>query len=101
MKKIIDGKKYDTETAKLIAEWSYGNSSDYRYICEELYLTRKGNWFIFGEGGSGSIYGEQVGSTTFSGGEKIVLIDEEDAKKFIEKHGDSETYEHFFEVEEA
>lgn len=36
MKKIIDGKKYDTETAKLVGEWTNGYSyNDFHYCTED------------------------------------------------------------------
>lgn len=42
MKRIIDGKKYDTETAACIATWDngyYGN--DFKRCEESLYRTKK------------------------------------------------------------
>lgn len=101
MEKIINGKKYDTETATLVTGWNYGNWSDFKYVRENLYLTKKGQWFVAGEGGSFSKYGEQVGNGAFSCGEQINLISEDEAKEFIEKYGDSEIYEQYFEVEEG
>ncbi|MHC5373571.1 hypothetical protein ACYSNU_07180 [Enterococcus sp. LJL120] len=101
MEKIIEGKIYSTETAILIADWSYGYRNDAKYIHEELYLSKKGQWFIFGEGESSSDYGLQVATGTFSSSEKLYLVDEEDAKDFLEEHGDADIYQKYFEVEEG
>lgn len=51
MKKVINGKVYNTETAEEVASYSFSNSNDFRYIREKLYRTKKGNWFLYGEGG--------------------------------------------------
>ena len=40
MKKIINGKKYDTETAVYICGYEYGTCNDFSHIKESLY--RKG-----------------------------------------------------------
>lgn len=59
MKKIINGKRYDTETSEVISEWD--NSLDcgnFRYYEETLYRTRNGNWFLHGKGGQLSPYAE-------------------------------------------
>ena len=37
MQKIVNGKKYDTETATLIGEDSYGNTTDFHFWKEALY----------------------------------------------------------------
>ena len=45
MKKIINGKTYNTETAKEISEWSEGVYRDFTYIGETLYRKRTGEYF--------------------------------------------------------
>ena len=52
MKKIINGKSYNTETATLIGEYSTPGigKSDFYYWEAGLYKTKKGNYFIAGEG---------------------------------------------------
>lgn len=47
MKRIISGKTYNTETAELIISGNNGlYTNDIYYRCEELYLTKKGNYFV-------------------------------------------------------
>ena len=46
MKKIINGTKYDTDTADLIGSFTAGGvcRRDYRYIHEELYRKKNGEF---------------------------------------------------------
>ncbi len=48
MKKIINGKRYDTETAKLIGSDGYSNPSDFNYWSEDLYQKKTGEFFLYG-----------------------------------------------------
>lgn len=59
MKTTINNKVYDTDKATLVAEASsnYGGN-DFRAWTEELYFTRKGNWFLHGRGGPLSKYAD-------------------------------------------
>ena len=52
MKKVIKGKIYDTEKAKLIGTYDTPNlgKSDFHYFEAGLYVTPKGNYFVAGEG---------------------------------------------------
>ena len=50
MKKIIEGRVYNTETAKLLGEFSYSNRRDFNYFSEKLYRTKSGAYFLYGEG---------------------------------------------------
>ena len=47
MKRVIGGKQYNTETAKLVGNWTNGlNPTDYLYGEERLYRTRSGCYFL-------------------------------------------------------
>ena len=102
MKKIIDGKTYNTETAEKIANWWNGlGDRDFRNCEENLYKTKKSAWFISGEGGAMSRWCESNGNTT-SGGEGILVLSESEALAWCESHDvDAETIEENFKVEEA
>lgn len=102
MKKIINGKVYNTETAKHLATFEYGRGRDFDRVNEELYQTKNGTFFLYYEGGPNSSYSEEVGQNEWSGSEGLRIVDEDEAKEFIEKNGDVETYiEVFGEVEEG
>ena len=95
MRKIINKKLYDTDRATLIAEWDNGYPiNDFHNCSEKLYVTKKGNYFIYGTGGPLSIYAKSFGRTT-SGSEDIRSVSREDAIEWclesqrpdiIEKH---------------
>ena len=67
MKKIIEGKTYNTETALLLGDWQNLWKGDYHYCREELYRTRKGTYFIYGEGGALSCYARYIGGSATGG----------------------------------
>ena len=102
MKKIINGKKYDTETAKHVGSWSNGYSySDFEYAKEKLYKNKTGEFFLYGSGGPASKYCEYIDGNTRSGGCDIIPLTENKAKKWAERHLDADRYEEIFgEVEE-
>lgn len=48
MKKIINGKLYNTETAKCVGYWENTPiTTDYNYYYQELYLKRTGEYFLY------------------------------------------------------
>ena len=103
MKKVIDGKVYNTETATKVAEWSNGLSySDFNNENEELYVTKKGNWFLYGEGGANSKYRKSNGNSAW-GSSNIIAMSELDAYKWLEKNNELDAIESYFpkEIEEA
>jgi hypothetical protein len=97
MKKIINGKKYDTETAMLIGTMVNGyNCKDFHYTSEELYQKKNGEFFLFGEGGPLSIYGEQYGNGR-CGSRQIIPYSIEEAQKWVEQQCSTDEYEKFLE----
>lgn len=96
MKKIIRGKKYDTDTAKKVADITNGYPvNDFHYFSEELYLKKSGEFFLHGEGGALSKYSGRDGDMMCYG-EKIVPLSLEEAAAWCEKHTDVEVYEGLF-----
>ena len=98
MKKIIDGKRYDTEKAKAIGSDSYSNRRDFNFWEETLYQKRTGEFFLMGEGGPASKYAESIGQNQWSGGSKLIPMSFDSAKEWAEKHLDADTYEAVFGV---
>ncbi len=102
MKKIINGKRYDTDTAKLIGEDSYSNPGDLNYWHEELYQKKTGEYFLYGEGGAMSSYSRQTGQNEWSGGEEIKPLTLKEAQAWGEKRLSGNEYEETFgKVEEG
>lgn len=101
MKKIIDGRKYDTETAKYLGSSTYSNPSNNHYRHEELYRKKNGEYFLYGEGGSSSVYASQLDVNFWGSGEAIIPMTDDEARKWAEKELSVDEYEEIFgEVEE-
>lgn len=96
MKKIINGKQYNTETAKQQGRDSDSYPGRLEYWSETLYKTKSGNWFLYGEGGAMSRYAEATGDNNWSGGEMIIPMTETAAKEWAEEHLDGDDYEKVF-----
>jgi hypothetical protein len=105
MEEIIDGKRYDTEAdgTEILSSWrnSY-HPGDFHYYEESLYVTKRGNYFIAGSGGALSKYSRSCGNGS-CGGRGITPVSEEEAAKWMEKHGSTDEMIEFFPdyVEEA
>jgi len=97
MKKIIDGRIYDTDKAQQIGTW--WSSQDVRSFthCEEtLYRKRTGEYFLYGWGGPQSKYSRAVGQNEWSGGERIEPLTAEEARRWTEEHLDADEYQKEF-----
>lgn len=46
MKKIINGKMYNTETAEFIDSYESGYPKDFAYVYEALYRKKTGEFFL-------------------------------------------------------
>lgn len=103
MKKIINGKLYNTETAKCVAgNWTGSLSKrDFNYFEEGLYQKKTKEFFLYGEGGAATKYAEYVKGCGYTYGEKIIPLSEDEAKEWAEANMDVEDYiELFGECEE-
>ena len=90
MIQVIDGKRYNTETAKFIFEyWNGYMTSDFKHRTKSLYLTSKGSWFIHHVGGALTDMAESIGNSSH-GSECIEPINADDAYGFLEAHSDDE-----------
>ena len=97
MRKVIGGKVYDTDTAKQIAAASYSHYGDSQYWCEGLYRTKKGNWFLCGEGSAMSKFARAVGQNEVGGGSAIIPLTRGKALSWLEAHAPaSEAFEEYF-----
>ncbi len=97
MDKIINKKRYNTKTAKLIGTGYSGSPrNDYHYWEEQLYRKQTGEYFLYGWGNAASRYSEAVGQNEWKGSEKIQPLTYEAARRWAEKHMEAEEYlEHF------
>lgn len=103
-KYIIEGKKYDTETSKLIGSADGGgqSSSDGNYWQEKLYKSPKGQYWIEAEGGAMSKYGTRIDHSTFAYGFSQYLISVSDAEVWAcENMSNVKKVEENFNIEEG
>ena len=96
MKKIINGKLYDTDTAKSLGYAYHGSSNDFAYWCETLYKKRTGEFFLHGEGGPHSRYAVSQSENTWGGGEKIIPLSYKAAQEWAIQHLDADEYQEIF-----
>lgn len=97
MKKIINGKKYDTKTAQCVGEWDSGHPyNDFNWCSESLYRKKTGEFFLHGEGGALSKYTTTLDQNSWSGGEEIIPMSEKEAKNWAEESLDGDDYEDIF-----
>ena len=97
MKKIINGKVYDTNTAKELG--SYGNGGtwrDFSHWEETLYRKKTGEYFLHGEGGPMTRYAEAQGQNQWSGGSRIMPMTYQEATQWAEEHLSADEYEEIF-----
>lgn len=97
MKKIINGKLYDTNTANELASASHGEGPrDFRYYSESLYRKKTGEFFLHGSGGPMTHYAVSVGQNSWRGGEKIIPLSYKAAQEWAEKNLDADDYQEIF-----
>lgn len=102
MRKIVNGKLYDTEKAEKVA-WAESECGrrDFRWYDEKLYRTRNGRWFLAGEGGPLSRYRRPAPDGGWIEGDGIIPLTDDEARTWLEEHGETETILKFFKVEDA
>ena len=87
MRKIINGKTYNTDTANRIAVKEYGDSTNDLYYSERaLYQKKNGEYFIHSWGGAGTIYATAKENGWTGAGEVIEPVSVEEAEEFIAKY---------------
>ena len=97
MKKIINGRSYDTNTARKVVTYSSpGSWRDFSHWEETLYQKRTGEFFLHGEGGAMTRYAEKIDTNSWSFGERIMPLSYTEAQKWAEDHLDGDEYEEIF-----
>jgi hypothetical protein len=103
MKAIIDGKRYDTDTAEELAGWeNMADRGNFRYESFDVYRTKKGRYFLCYSGGPLSSYARRAGNE-YHGSNGIKPLTEAEAIEYLEGCGREGTaaIEKYFTIEEA
>lgn len=96
MRAIIEGKRYDTETAEEVAAYHSPHfRGDFHRFSETLYRTSRGRWFLVGEGNAASPYAEPVVDGR-GPGERLVPFSDEEAREWLESRGKYGALEAYF-----
>lgn len=99
LKKIINGKTYNTSTASLLSTYAYDKTRDeYAWQWEYLYQTRSGAFFLVGEGLSGyTPFGALLpGTNDYIRGHALLPLEVHQAKKWLEIRDCVEDYAEIF-----
>lgn len=97
MKKVINGRVYDTDTARLVCEWDNGEMpSGLAYVYHGLYRKKTGEFFLHICGGAASNWAKptETGGTRWA--EHVVLATYDEARALVEAHGTADEYEALF-----
>ena len=86
MKAVRQGKRYDTTTATNVASWyNTPDTRDFNYVCERLYRTANGGYFLHGEGGAQTKWADVDNPKEIYNGEDIVVLTPQAALEWIEE----------------
>ena len=97
MKKIINGKRYNTETATKIAQYHNGlGASDFNYLYEQLYRTPKGAWFIVADGGPNIKYSRIDGNGRAGDNDVFLVLSKDEVYDWLELRGETQVLEDYF-----
>lgn len=95
-RKVINGKLYDTATAKKLAEWDENGADSINYISEALYRKKTGEFFVFGDGGANTKYARISRSKSFEPGSEIIPLSLAQAKAWASDHLSHHEYDDIF-----
>jgi hypothetical protein len=105
MKKIIDGKRYDTDTATMLCMKGTGTTANFSDWYEKLYVTRRGNFFVNFWGGANTRFAEHFNNgRSRSEGSGIRVITEAEAISFINNECfdmNEEAIQKYLDIEDA
>lgn len=88
VRRVIDGKIYDTETAQQICGLPcWFNRTDFEWHDTALYRSPKGRYFVAGEGNAASMWSQPVGNNCRGGGRGLRAVDAAEARAIMEDAG--------------
>lgn len=100
---VLNGKVYDTDKAELIHRWDSGHQrGDLDHVCEALYRTANGAFFLYGEGGPATSYANQEGANCWTAGTAVQPLSRAGALEWLQTHdAGAETVALYFDLPEA
>ncbi len=102
MQIIVDGKRYDTETAEFLCQlFCHFQHGDFKWHDTGLYVTKKGAFFLAGEGGPSSMWAIPSGAHGHREGYGMKVLSKSEARKILEENNRIEELERLFAIEDA
>lgn len=99
MQKIINGKRYNTETAHFCGDREFGDTAEERAY-EALFQKKTGEFFLYGSGEAKSKYAKEVSLNNWAYGEEIIPLTETQAKEWAKTYLYPVEYQNLFTVKE-
>jgi len=100
MRKVINGKTYNTATSKKLGSWNNGHSmTDFGHCEEGLFKNTMGAYFLHAEGGPMSRNADRSGAN-FTWGDKLVPMSRDEADAWAQEYLETEEYEKEFGIHE-
>ena len=97
MKKVLNGKLYDTDKAQRLANWeNIQDCRSFNHLEETLYRKRTGEYFLHGCGEARTKYAKRYEDNMWGHGEDIIPVSVENARSWAEEHLDADDYEKIF-----
>lgn len=96
MYKVLNGRRYNTQTAKRLGTHGDYLPGDVNSSQETLYRTKSGEYFIHGEGGANTRYAKAAGGGGWTDGEHIAPISAENARQWVQEHLSGDDYDRIF-----
>lgn len=97
MRKVVNGRVYDTDTAQLVCEWDNGEMpTGLAYVCHGLYRKKTGEFFLHVHGGPATSWAKPTETGGTRGAEHVVLATYDEARELVERNADADVYEELF-----
>jgi hypothetical protein len=103
MLRIIDGRRYNTDTAVVTIDVSPHiaySRNDFHWEDTYLHRTKSGAWFLSGKGGPLTRWSRKSGQNTWTNGGGIQVIDAGEARELMERYA-NEQVDQYFPVQDA
>ncbi len=101
MKKVINGKRYDSDTAVKICDIWEAGPGDFRHMDCALYQGKRSkSFFLAGFGGAMTVFSSRNSDGSYGGSNDIIPLSVEQARTYCERYANDKV-EQFFEIEEA
>lgn len=97
MKRIINGRRYDTDTAKLAGGYKTGFIGDLDWRSEQLFRKSTGEFFLAGRGGAKTRWASRT-IDGFSSGGGILPLTFDEAREWAEEHLSVKDVENLFRI---